>query len=53
MNLFKSGVIVTRQTLLLYFAGEYDPITGAKIKKKKATRPGDEGPDQYEYVSHS
>ncbi|KAK3580637.1 hypothetical protein CHS0354_013399 [Potamilus streckersoni] len=29
---------------------EYDPVTGEKIKKKKkATRPGDEGPDEYEY----
>ncbi|XP_060590079.1 uncharacterized protein LOC132745239 isoform X2 [Ruditapes philippinarum] len=32
---------------------EYDPITGEKIKKKdkkKTTRPGDEGPDGYEYT---
>ena len=36
---------------MLFIAGEYDPVTGKKIKKKKATRPGEEGPDQYEYVS--
>ena len=38
-------------SILFYVLGEYDPITGKKIKKKKATRPGEEGPDQYEYVS--
>lgn len=32
---------------------EYDPVTGKKIKKgdkKKTTRPGDEGPADYEYT---
>lgn len=38
---------------MLIIAGEYDPVTGKKIKKgdkKKTTRPGDEGPGDYEYV---